>query len=213
MSRGTPAESGLAAAEPPDPALVSSLERFARDEAGSADLLPWAGWLSPGSLTRLRGDLHLVLSEPVGTGEALDWREVQDILDEYAGELGWDGELIAAPAARIEHAPYAVVVRPVDLIALERASAAVQTAARDVLKRFLRFHPTSAARLERGHLKKLANRDVWRIQLPDGYRLRYFVAQPERTVHVVYLGPHPDGDADGREQAIRAKVQRRRHGA
>ncbi|MGV3723881.1 MAG: hypothetical protein ACO1SX_23540 [Actinomycetota bacterium] len=212
MSCGTTAESGLLTAIPPDPALVSSLERFARDEVGPADLLPWADGLAPETLARLRSDLSLVLSEPAVTGEALDWREVQDILGEYAGELGWDGELITAPAAAAREAPYAVVVRPVDLQTLASASAAVQSAAREVLRRFLPFHPTSAARLARGHLKKLTNRDVWQIQLPDGYRLRFLVAQPERTVHVVYLGPHPDGDADGREQAIRAEIQRRRHG-
>ena len=83
---------------------------------------------------------------------------------------------------------------------------------RDLLCRFLPAHPTCAARLERGRLKKLANRDIWQIDLPDGYRLRFFVAEPERTVHVVYLGPHPDGPVDGREQAIRALVRRRRHG-
>jgi mRNA-degrading endonuclease RelE of RelBE toxin-antitoxin system len=81
-----------------------------------------------------------------------------------------------------------------------------------VLAHFLPHHPTSAARLSRGHLKKLGNRDIWQVDLPDGYRLRYFVAEPERTVYVVYLGPHPDGYADGREQAIIAGVQRRRHG-
>jgi len=207
-----PAESDLAGAAPPDPALVSILERFAREESGSAELLPWAARLCDSELRRLRNDLRLVLSEPAVTGEALDWREVQDILDEYSGAVDWDGELLPVADTPPPDAPYRVKLRSDDRDVLESASSAVRLAAQDALSRFLPFHPTSAARLERGRLKKLANRDVWQIDLPDGYRLRFFVAEPERTVHVVYLGPHPDGTADGREHAIRAGVQRRRHG-
>lgn len=212
MSRDKPAECGVTGSGSPEPALVSSLKRFARDEPAPPELLPWVARLSPDDLTRCRADLRLVLSEPEATGEDLDWREVRDILDEYAGATDWDGEPISVPASVDVDAPYAVELRSEDLRSLDGASAAVQSAARDALARFLPFHPTSAARLERGRLKKLTNRDVWQLQLPDGYRLRYLVAQPERTVYVVYLGPHPDGDADGREQAIRADVRRRRHG-
>lgn len=89
----------------------------------------------------------------------------------------------------------------------------MQHAVSELLQRFLPYSPTDVERLERGRLKKLGNRAVWQIQLPDGYRLRYFIAEPERIVHVVYLGPHPDGDADGREQIVRAAVRRSRFGA
>ena len=53
---------------------------------------------------------------------------------------------------------------------------------------------------------------VWQVDLPDGYRLRYFVEEERRTVHVVYLGPHPDGDQDGRERTARAGARRRQSG-
>ena len=45
-----------------------------------------------------------------------------------------------------------------------------------------------------------------------GYRLRYFVDQPTRAVHVIYLGPHPDRDTSGRERAARSRMNRERNG-
>ena len=199
------------AALTPDPALLSELERFARDEGG--DVLPWASRLAPRELGWLRDELSLLLAEPELTGEPLDWRELHNLLHEFAVDAGWQGELLAEPDPIPEGDPaYAVELHPDDREALAGASAAVRQATREILARFLPHHPTSAARLERGHLKKMGNRDIWQIDLPDGYRLRYFVAEPERTVYVVYLGPHPDGYADGREQAIIAAIQRRRHG-
>jgi mRNA-degrading endonuclease RelE of RelBE toxin-antitoxin system len=56
----------------------------------------------------------------------------------------------------------------------------------------LRFYPTASQLLPRGRLKKMKNRDLWQLHLPDGYRLRYVVDKPARTVTIVYLGPHPD---------------------
>lgn len=197
----------------PDPRLVLPLQRFARGEMGSDDLIPWAAiYLPPREQSWLRNDLALVLAEPESTGEPLDWHEIGEILREYAILAGWEGPLVNPPPPEAAEYVYRVALRPDDLRTLEDASAAVQQAVRELLSCFLPAHPTSAARLPRGHLKKLANRAIWQIDLPDGYRLRYFVAEPERTVHVVYLGPHPDGSRDGREQTIRAQVQRRRHG-
>jgi hypothetical protein len=89
----------------------------------------------------------------------------------------------------------------------------VRQTAQELLDGFLRLHPTAHHRLPRGRLKKLSERGVWQVELPGGYRLRYHVAEPERTVYVVYLGPHPDGAADGREEDVRARVQRARHEA
>lgn len=197
----------------PDPRLVLPLQQFARGEMGSDDLIPWAAMnLPPREQSWLRGDLALVLAEPESTGEPLDWHEIGEILREYATLAGWEGPLLNPPPPDVEACAYRIALRSDDLRTLEDASAAVQQAVRELLSGFLPAHPTSAARLPRGHLKKLANRDIWQIDLPDGYRLRYLVAEPERTVHVVYLGPHPDGSRDGREQTVRAQVQRLRHG-
>lgn len=196
----------------PDPHVAACLQRFAQGEAGGKAGLPWVSRLSPREQGWLRDDLALVLAEPESTGEPLDWRELTEILREAAELASWEGPLLLPPPSEAPERAYAVDLRPDDLRALEAAPPAVQHALRDLRERFLPAHPTSAARLERGRLKKLANRDIWQVDLPDGYRLRYFVAEPERTVYVVYLGPHPDGAADGREQAVRARVQRRRHG-
>jgi hypothetical protein len=76
----------------------------------------------------------------------------------------------------------------------------------------LPFHPTAGHMLPRGRLEKLKNRDAWQIELPDGYRLRYFIDKLEQTVHIIYLGPPPDCDTSGREQAVRSKMQRGRNG-
>ena len=193
-----------------DPELARILHRFANEGTLPGEVLPWAAQLSAQDRMRLRGELALVLAEPALTGEPLDWREVMDILCEYAEMAEWDGPRILLPS---EGAPadYRVDVRPGEVRALERASAAVQQAARELLSEFLPRHPRDAERLTRGRLKKMSNRGVWQIELPDGYRLRYFVDESERTVHVVYLGPHPDGYAGGREQTLQALVQRRRH--
>jgi hypothetical protein len=181
---------------------------FAR--ASGDALVPWLARLDAADHARLCADLVLVLSEPALTGEPLDWREVEDILTEYADHAGWRGELLAPPSPDAV-APYRVELRPDDLRELARASGAVQQAAQALLVEFLPYHPTAGARLERGRLKKLANRDLWQVELPGGYRLRYLVDEREQVVYVVYLGPHPDGPADGREAAIRALIQRQRH--
>jgi hypothetical protein len=195
-----------------DAHVAACLQRFAQGDSGDAASLPWVSRLSLREQGWLRSDLALVLAEPESTGEPLDWHELQEILREAAVLAGWEGPLLLPPPPAAPARAYVVDLRPDDLRALETAPPAVQHALRDLRERFLPTHPTSAARLERGRLKKLANRDIWQIDLPDGYRLRYFVAEPERTVYVVYLGPHPDGAAAGREQSIRARVQRQRHG-
>jgi mRNA-degrading endonuclease RelE of RelBE toxin-antitoxin system len=202
----------------PDAMCPQSLEALALDLArfcagdDCAEILPWAEQLSAQDRDRLRHELELLLAEPAASAEPLDWPEVLDVLTEYAAVTGSEGPAMLSPPPPPPPARFAVKVRAKDLRALERTAPAVQEAVRHLLECFLPLHPTDADRLERGALKKLSNRDIWQIRLPDGYRLRYFLAEPERTVHVVYLGRHPDGDADGREQSVRASVRRRRFG-
>jgi hypothetical protein len=192
-------------------ALCGRLRRFA-GSGEEPELVPWAPLLPEIERRRLRGDLSLVLSEPELTGEPLDRRELLDILREYAALAGWDGPLLEHADETPPGARYEVDLHPQDERVLAAASPAVQRAARDLLAGFLTLHPTAGELLPRGRLKKMGDREIWQIELPDGYRLRYFLDEPNRTVYVVYLGPHPDGDADGRERSVRGRVQRRRHG-
>jgi len=195
----------------PDPSLVARLEDFVRTVDEPTGVLPWVERLSDQDHHRLRDDLGLVLSEPQRTGEPVDWREVHDILAEYAGLAGWDAAPAPTPVSAPGETPYRIDVRPQELRAVERASAAVQQVAGELLSGFLPHTPTAHEALGRGRLKKLANRDIWQIELPDGFRLRYLVDELERVVYVLYLGPHPDGAMEGRERAVRARVQRARH--
>jgi mRNA-degrading endonuclease RelE of RelBE toxin-antitoxin system len=189
----------------------SSIQRLAAHCSGEECCLPWADRLAPAERRRFREELELLLGEPELTGEPLDWPEVWELLREYAGLAGWEGPLLDGAEAA-EAKPYQVAMRARERRAVERAAPGVQRAAWDLLDGFLARYPTDTPRLERGRLKKMGNRGVWQIDLPDGYRLRYFVEEERRTVHVVYLGPHPDGDADGRERTARAAVRRRRSG-
>jgi len=188
--------------------LHAWLEGFVQDRAEESSLTPWIARLPAEEQARMRRDLALVLAEPESTGEPLDWREIGDILREYAELAGWSGP----PVQRAVPSPTAfrVDVRAQEIRALKRASPAVQRVANDLLTGFLAQNPTDPKRLEAGNLKKMANRGIWQIDLPDGYRLRYHVDASKRMVYVVYLGPHPDGQADGRERTVRATIQRRR---
>lgn len=189
-----------------DPTLRARLEAFARGR-GDEELLPWVERLSPLDQRRLREDLAVVLSEPETTGEPLDWREIGNILQEWAEIAGWEDVTLRAGALAPDGA-FTVDLRPQDRQALERASPAVQRATAHLLAEFLPYYPTVGFLLPRGRLKKMRDRDLWQLHLPDGYRLRYLVDKVARTVHVVYLGPHPDHDPRGREQNLRAKVKR-----
>ena len=194
--------------------LQERLTRLAAGQFSGADeLLPWAAALPPVERERFCRDLALLFQEPELTGEPLDWRELFDVLHEYADAAGWDGPVVKVGPEDGEPAEgsYRIDLRPQDARLLESASPAVRRATQEVLTEFLTIAPTDSARLRRGDLKKLQNRDIWQIDLPDGYRLRYYVDEPERVVYVVYLGPHPDGAVEGRERAVRALVQRRRH--
>lgn len=196
-------------AEFSDPALLEGLEAFARNGSGGAALLPWIERLSPADRDRLRSDLAVVLEEPALTGEAVDWQEIGEILQEAAESTGWDNALVHAPAPSPE-GDYVVHLRAEDREALAGASSAVQQTVDLLLREFLPHYPTAPHLLPRGRLKKLRERDAWQLQLPDGYRLRYLVEKPRRAVHVVYLGPHPDRDSRGREHQVRIKVKQRR---
>jgi mRNA-degrading endonuclease RelE of RelBE toxin-antitoxin system len=192
----------------PLPAWVEQIEAFARGQDPPA-ALPWVRYLDPNNVQRLREELVLLFQEPVLTCEPLDWPEVMDVLEDYAELAGWDGPLHFCDGPATSPARYRVDIRSRDQRALMRASAAVREAATELLEDYLTTTPTAADRLRRGSLKKLENRDVWQIALPDGYRLRYLIDESTSTVFVVYLGPHSDGEVSGREPAIRAEVQRR----
>jgi hypothetical protein len=194
-----------------DPGLQSRLEAFARGQEVAGAVLPWAARLSPHNRERLRSELSLVLSEPHATGEPVDWREIDEILREWAEAAGWEGALVSPDTPSLE-GPYSVELRTADAEALAGASAAVQEAMYALLTQFLPLHPTAGDRLPRGRLKKLADRGVWQIELPDGYRLRYLVDEEVKAVHVTYLGPHPDRDTGGRERAARTRMRQRRNG-
>ncbi len=191
--------------------LVRLLETLVRTEE-ITDTLPWSTELSPPDRARLRHDLALLLAEPETTGELLDWSEVEDVLAEFAGLAGWDGPLLGSAPQLSAEPVYRIEVRRQDLRLLERASPAVRQVAQEVLSRFLPLHPTAGDRLTRGQFKRLPDRGLWQIDLPDGYRLRFFLDEGARTVHVVYLGPHPEGEVRGREERVRAAVNRVRCG-
>ena len=78
-----------------DPGLQGRLDAFAQGREADASVLPWAARLSPRDRERLRSELALVLSEPGLTGEPVDWREIEDILREWAEVAGWEGALIS----------------------------------------------------------------------------------------------------------------------
>jgi hypothetical protein len=193
-----------------DPQFLAHLEAFARDGQGGEEVLPWTERLSPEDRDRLRSDLAVVLGEPEHTGEPLDWREIGEILQEWAEATGWDDVLIRSPASASDGS-YTVHLRPRDREALTVASPAVQKAMELFLNDFLPHYPTAWHLLPRGRLKKMRERDTWQLQLPDGYRLRYIVDKTEKEVHVVYLGPHPDRDERGREHHVQVKLRQRRY--
>jgi hypothetical protein len=168
-------------------------------------VLPWAERLSPRERERLRSDLALVLGEPEATGEPLDWGEVGEILQEAAEAARWEGVLVEGADAPVTGL-FSVDLRPHDAERLAGAPPTVQRAVRVLLNEFLPAHPTAGALLPRGRLKKMKDRDLWQIGLPDGYRLRYLIDADKRVVHIVYVGPHPDGDPRGREEVVRARV-------
>lgn len=188
------------------PELEERLAAFARGRAAD-DLLPWVARLSPEEQARLRQDLAVVLAEPGATGEALDWGEIGEILRDAAHAAGWE-ESVVAGGALAESGLYTVELRPDDDEQLARAAPAVQTAMSQCLTQFLPFYPTAGFLLPRGRLKRMKDRDLWQIQLPDGYRLRYLVDKAARRVRVVYFGPHSDHDPRGREQQARARTSR-----
>ena len=187
------------------------LAAFVDGNLEGAGALAWAAMLSDQDRGRLRDELALVLSEPELTDEPLDWPEITSILEEWAAVAGWTGSLVVQEDVPNEGF-YSVGLSARDARLLERAPPGVQRATRVLLTEFLPHHPTSAERLPRGDLKKLNNRQVWQIDLPDGYRLRYLVNKAARAVHVVYFGPHPSGNPCGREQFARTRAGRQRAG-
>src|SRR5690242_4734917 len=110
-----------------DPGLPARLDAFAQGREADPPVLPWAVRLSPQDRDRLRSELALVLSEGELTGEPVDWREIEEILREWAEVAGWDGALIS-PDGPPPDGPYSVELRSPDAEALAKASSAVQEA-------------------------------------------------------------------------------------
>jgi len=142
------------------------------------------------------------------SGEAVDAREIDDILREFAELAGWEGplwssEVKSTPAYRLD-------VPDRDLKALRTASPAVQRVVEELFSGPLIENPSGIGGEVTQRVKKMPDRDLWQVYLPDGFRLRYFVDEPELTVRIVYLGPHSDSRNDGREAAVRQAVHRRR---
>ena len=191
----------------------NGLNRFLLDQEGGTEVLPWASRLTPQEHLWFCNDLESLLAEPEETGEPLDMREIGEILREYAEIAGWEGPLWCEAAVSEREAPlFTLDVRPQELRAIRRAALGVRKAVAELLNGFLVTTPTDASQLGGYKIKKLSDRDIRQIDLPDDYRLRYFVDEKERIVYIVYLGPHPTGTEDGRERSVRAIVNRRRYG-
>ena len=183
------------------------LEAFARDNAPISGLLPWVTNLVPGLAFELRQTLTRLFNEPLQYEEVLDVQEVVDVLREYADLVGWQGP-VTSSFVEVQGC-YRVEVRQKDLRLIETAGPAVRQAVEVILSEFLHYTPEDSSRLAGYKIKKLPDRGIRQIDLPDDYRLRYLVDQAERVVHVVYLGPHPTGAVDGRERALRSAINRR----
>ena len=174
--------------------------------------VPFAHLLSKDDLGRLLSDLATVLAEPDQHGELLDSAELIDILREYAEIAGWGGPIlegIRSPVAPPE-SPYTVDIPVRDLKTLQAASPAVRRVVEEIISGPLVQSPHGIAGEITQRVKKLPDRDLWQVYLPDGFRLRYYIDEPERTVRVTYLGPHPDSRNEGRDDAVRQAVHRRR---
>src|SRR5688572_25676833 len=100
------------------------VERLSPDSANSGGPIPFVDRLNPDDRQEFRADLLTVLMESDHSDEAVDAREVADVLREFAELAGWDGplwvsEVEAASAYRLE-------VPAKDVKALRTASPAVQ---------------------------------------------------------------------------------------
>lgn len=187
------------------------LQKFRATRDLDCDLLPWVAQLTPPDLERLRNDLTTILSEADDHQEETDWNELGDILSEFADLAGWIGPLVHDPMPGPESDSFTIDTLPQQLRLIERSPAGVQRAVQELTAGFLTSTPTNSGLLAGYRVKKLAERDLYQIELPDAYRLRYIVDEEERIVYVVYLGPHPTGAVDGRERTVRAMINRRRN--
>jgi hypothetical protein len=170
--------------------------------------VPFAHLLDSEDLRRFRTDVNTVLAEADSTGEPVDSVEITDILREYAEIASWDGPLLTA--AEPDSSGYRVDIAPKDLKALGLAPAAVRRVVDELVTGPLTENPYTVAARVSQRVKKLTEREVWQVYLPDGFRMRYFIDEPGKTVHVVYLGPHSDSRNDGREDSVRQLIHRRR---
>ncbi len=189
-------------------ALRGWVERTSTDSADSYEAIPFVYLLDPEHLKRMRVDLLTVLMESDHAGEAVDVREIEDILREFTELAGWDGPIWVTDAEELP--AYRLDVQAKDIKALRNASPAVQRVVEQLFSGPLIENPFGLSAEVSQRVKKMPDRDLWQVYLPDGFRLRYYVDEPERTVHVVYLGPHSDSRNDGREAAVRQAVHRRR---
>jgi hypothetical protein len=189
-------------------ALRAWAERYPSEAPETDEPIPFDSLLAIEDRHRLRADLLTVLAEPELSGEPIDTREIAEILREYAEIAGWDGPLW--PSTASPEPSYFLDLPSGYLKALRFASPAVQRVVEELISGPLARNPFGLAGEISQRVKKMPDRDLWQIYLPDGFRLRYRVDEPARTVHVVYIGPHSDSHSDGREDAVRQAVHRRK---
>ena len=187
---------------------LALLRDWAQRASADSIPIPFIDRLDPDDLYRFRTDLLMLLTEPEESGDAIDVREVADVLREFAELAGWEGPLWLSET--VDSAAYHLDVAPKDLRALSTASPAVRRVVEELFSGPLIENPYGFGREVSQRVKKMPDRDLWQVYLPDGFRLRYYVDEPERTVHIVYLGPHSDSRNDGREAAVRQAVHRQR---
>lgn len=189
---------------------IERLSDFARSPSAGSSTIPWFGRLNQADRDRFLRDLRLLLNEPIDTDEQLDINEVADLLSEFAELAGW--RWLPVEWTRKTHPwLFRIDTRNADLRSLQSAPPAVRSAYDALANGFLAATPDDPLQLPERNIKKLAEREIWQIDLPNDYRLRYHVDAIERVVYVVYLGPHPSNAAHGREKSVVARVHRQRN--
>lgn len=178
---------------------------------------PWFRCAAAADRARFRSELNVLLGEAEFDGERpgfeLDLIELRDLAAEYAGLCSQSSDMaLVRPEPPAPTPRYSVHIRERDLDRVSRCESSLRALVDELLGTFLAQHPTAGGLLQRGSLKKMVNRGLWQIDLPHGFRLVYRVDEEDRSVHVTYLGPHPDSRAvDGRVDWIRRAVHARRY--
>src|SRR5687767_10988512 len=141
------------------------VERLSADPAGSGAPIPFVDRLKPDDLQRFRADMLTVLMESDHSGDAIDAREVADVLREFAELVHWDGPLWVSEVETA--AAYRLEVPARDLKALRTASQAVQRVVEELFSGPLIENPFGVGREVSQRVKKMPDRDLWQVYLPD----------------------------------------------